>query len=539
MQEGTPFSRLTGLILIPVILLAGIAALGLFEYRHAITADARDVAQSWTKKSATFYDRIISATETLPTVKLYPEIPADSARESPDAAKLDSKDVNILRSLLGSTGKTASGLPVRLLAAWRIFDLTPDKSDATVLAQLAIHDEPSSISAPILQSLIEKFPDNSAWGKEWRVSEERRAVLTRHSTSSGFVETDEGPAFVWKGKVLTPAELKKQAQEIHAEIKIDFASWMTLDFVALDNSLLAPVPNPLSSSDSPLKIIVGIDNPKALYARYWNIVWWTAALIICALATAITGIILVNRTVERERRLGELKSQFVASVSHELRAPVASMRLMADALEAGKVTGEKAHAFHQLMSQEGARLSSLIENVLDFARIEEDRKDYHFVDADLSALVAHTLELMKPVATERGIQINAELGQEVFAKIDPTAIEQALVNLLDNAIKFSPKSGRVRVILRPGWELAISDDGPGIPKKDHNRIFERFTRLENELRRETKGTGIGLSIVKHIVEAHGGTITVDGSTFTIKSNISVPVMIHPKREVPNQSAQPA
>jgi signal transduction histidine kinase len=129
---------------------------------------------------------------------------------------------------------------------------------------------------------------------------------------------------------------------------------------------------------------------------------------------------------------------------------------------------------------------------------------------------------MEPLAAERGVKLSANLA-DCTAAVDPAAIQQAVVNLVDNAIKFSPAGGTVTVTLtdtEAGWVLAVSDEGPGIPAAEHERIFERFHRLGNELRRETQGTGIGLSIVKHIAEAHGGTVKVadregGGTVFTI------------------------
>jgi two-component system phosphate regulon sensor histidine kinase PhoR len=270
---------------------------------------------------------------------------------------------------------------------------------------------------------------------------------------------------------------------------------------------------------------IGIRDSKILYGRYWRTVWWITALISCALLTAVAGMWLIQRTLRRERRLGELKSQFVASVSHELRAPVSSMRLMADALDSDQVDEETQQQFHRLMSKEGARLSTLIENVLDFARIENGSKNYSFVETDLRGVVRDTVSLMELVATERRVLIEIVATDELHAhSVDLPAIQQALINLLDNAIKFSPEGTSVRVTLSSdarGWQLMIEDHGPGVPTADRERIFDRFTRLGNELRREEQGTGIGLSIVKHIAEAHRADIRVEdraggGARFTFQ-----------------------
>jgi two-component system phosphate regulon sensor histidine kinase PhoR len=243
----------------------------------------------------------------------------------------------------------------------------------------------------------------------------------------------------------------------------------------------------------------------------------------------VIGLFLIHRTLRRERKLNEMKSQFVASVSHELRAPVASIRLMADALEEGKVAPGTAKEFHRLIAREGARLSTLVGNVLDHARIEQGRKVWKMESCDLAALVAETLRVMEPLAAEKHLRLLSSL-EPVEAAIDAGAIQQALVNLLDNAIKFSPPGKSIGTTLAihdesRTWTLAVSDEGSGIPAEEQPRIFERFYRPGDELRRETQGTGIGLSLVKSIAGAHGGTVTVDsgpghGSTFTLRIPIS-------------------
>jgi signal transduction histidine kinase len=212
--------------------------------------------------------------------------------------------------------------------------------------------------------------------------------------------------------------------------------------------------------------------------------------------------------------------------------------------------------------QECRRLSSLIENVLDFSRIEQGRKQYEFEPTDVLALVQTTVKLMEPNAAEKGVSLvlgtflaapersedeNAEhRTPNIELNVDGRAMQQALVNLIDNAVKHSPKGEAVTVGIevqssRPsvqpasegmldatrntqhatGLNLSVTDHGPGIPAAEQEKIFERFYRRGSELRRETQGVGIGLSIVKHIVEAHGGRVLVEsevgkGSRFTIE-----------------------
>jgi signal transduction histidine kinase len=275
-----------------------------------------------------------------------------------------------------------------------------------------------------------------------------------------------------------------------------------------------------------LTLNVALAFPGRLYAEQRRQTFWLAALLACALAAALAGFWAMRRALDRERQLGQLKSDFVSSVSHELRAPVASIRLMAENLEHGAVTAEKRRGeYHHLIAEECRRLSALIDNVLDFARIEQNRKTYDFAETGVVALVRDGIEFMHPRAAQRGQKILSDLQViDPPPMCDGLAIRQALINLLDNAIKFSPDATAIHVRLAPQdsthWKIAVRDEGPGIPAAEHQAIFERFYRLGSELRRETQGAGIGLNIVRHIAETHAGCVTVAsqpgaGAEFTL------------------------
>jgi len=263
-----------------------------------------------------------------------------------------------------------------------------------------------------------------------------------------------------------------------------------------------------------------------------------AALILGAVLTALAGLLAARRAFRHQLQLNDLKSNFVSSVSHELRAPIASVRLMAENLERGKIPdpARQGEYFHFIV-QECRRLSALIENVLDFSRIEQGRKQYDFEPTNHAALTETTVKLMEPYAAEKGVNLKLETSSapggpgKLELDIDGRAIQQALVNLIDNAVKHSPKGETVTVELHSVADainhqpstinLSVADHGPGIPPAEHEKIFERFYRLGSELRRETQGVGIGLSVVKHIVEAHHGRVVVEsetgkGSRFTIE-----------------------
>jgi signal transduction histidine kinase len=288
-----------------------------------------------------------------------------------------------------------------------------------------------------------------------------------------------------------------------------------------------------------IRVAIHLTGPEVLYNTQRTRSFYFGLVLAFATGTAITGVLLVRKTLSRQLELTRLQSNFVSSVSHELRAPIASMRLMAENLSSGKVTeeGRRKEYFH-IIRQECRRLSALVENVLDFARIDQGRKQYEFEPTDVNALVRTTVELMRSHAEQRGVVLQVENAVEPSSapNLDGKALQQALVNLLDNAIKHSPEGGKITVgvevapdTVRPGTTrpeptrcllLWVEDEGPGIPAEEHERIFERFYRLGSELRRETTGVGIGLSIVKHIAESHSGCVRVrsapgEGSRFTL------------------------
>lgn len=319
----------------------------------------------------------------------------------------------------------------------------------------------------------------------------------------------------------------------------------------------AKVPEILSSASryeqgtELLRVNLHLVAPDLLFYRQRTRSLLFGGLIAASALAAIIGFISARRAFLRQQQLSEMKSNFVSSVSHELRAPIASVRLLAESLERGKIAEPaKQHEYFRFIVQECRRLSSLIENVLDFARIEQGRKQYEFEPTDLPALLGQTVKLMEPAAVEKQIELRLELndGAEPVS-VDASAIQQAVINLIDNALKHSPTGAVVSVALAMAKtgvpasspaleggaskagedagapqlviELSVTDHGPGIPPSEHEKIFERFYRRGSELRRETQGVGIGLSIVKHIVEAHGGRVRVEsevgkGSRFVIE-----------------------
>jgi signal transduction histidine kinase len=259
--------------------------------------------------------------------------------------------------------------------------------------------------------------------------------------------------------------------------------------------------------------LVILSDDELLFAAQRARLWQMSALIFCAALAAMIGLTTLWRGYQRQARLNELKSNFVSSVSHELRAPLGAVRLMAENLERDKVADPgQRQEYYRLIGQECRRLSSLVENVLDFSRMEGGRKQYTFEPVDLVALVQHAVAVMQPSAAERGVTLQfSPPAEPLQPSWDAAAIEQAVLNLVDNAIKHSPSGATVTLEIESGGEdlrVWVKDVGPGIPVAEQSRIFDLFYRRGSELRRETTGAGIGLTIVKHVAEAHGGRVIV-------------------------------
>lgn len=270
----------------------------------------------------------------------------------------------------------------------------------------------------------------------------------------------------------------------------------------------------------PVRVRVELVEPDRLFAAQRRQRRLFAGLLAGAMGVAGLGLWRTHRAFERERALAEARSNFVSAVSHELRAPLASMRLLAEALEQGRVEeASKRHEYAGFLVQETRRLGTLVENVLDSARIDQGRKRYEFEPLDLERLIAETVRIPAPLAEERGVRLVLRMpgggppgGHEVVG--DAAALQQVLLNLLDNALKHAPSGSAVEVGLSCDGSgalpvrITVHDEGPGIPPAEQERIFERFYRLGSELRRETQGVGLGLALVRHAVEAHGGRVTV-------------------------------
>jgi signal transduction histidine kinase len=253
---------------------------------------------------------------------------------------------------------------------------------------------------------------------------------------------------------------------------------------------------------------------------------WQSFLILGVLSVLmIGGLVLTYRSVNKQVALARLKSDFVSNVSHELRTPLALIRLYAETLELGRITTqEKKNEYYSIIRKESERLTALINNILDFSRIEAGRKEYDFRETDIAELVRNTLDSYRFQIEQQGFALEEQIDSSVpKVKVDREAIARALVNLVNNALKYSANEKFLGVRLyrdQSVLKLEVSDRGIGIERHEQTRIFEKFYRTCDPLVHNTKGSGLGLSLVRHITQAHGGDVEVEstpgrGSKFTV------------------------
>lgn len=229
---------------------------------------------------------------------------------------------------------------------------------------------------------------------------------------------------------------------------------------------------------------------------------------------AVAGIVIVVIASVKERRLAALKSDFAANVSHELKTPLSLIRMFGELLLADRIwSGEKRRQYLQIIISESERLTALIENVLDFAKVERGKAAYQFAPGRIDEVVGRAVEVHRYRADREGVDVVLTVGDRLPpAMIDARAIELAVLNLLDNAFKYAKDGGRadVEVFAKDASVVVrVSDRGPGIDPEEQERIFERFVRGRLATEQRIRGSGIGLALVKHIAESHGGSVRVE------------------------------
>jgi two-component system phosphate regulon sensor histidine kinase PhoR len=251
-------------------------------------------------------------------------------------------------------------------------------------------------------------------------------------------------------------------------------------------------------------------------------------LIGMALVIITSGLAVLLLAVRRERRANALKSEFISNVSHELKTPLSIISMFGEMLASGRVKGPtQATEYAEVIWRESVRLARLIDNVLDFAKMERGVDVYEFADGDVAEVCARAVELSTHRLHNAGMTATMDLPAELPARIDGNALTLAVLNLIDNAIKYAADGKRIELTAREEGAgerrrivIAVRDFGPGIEADEQARIFERFYRAKAVRLKPIRGSGIGLALVEHIAIAHHGGVSVTsepgkGATFAL------------------------
>jgi two-component system phosphate regulon sensor histidine kinase PhoR len=249
-----------------------------------------------------------------------------------------------------------------------------------------------------------------------------------------------------------------------------------------------------------------------------------------AVVVILGGLAILGLAIRRERRLNEFKSEFISNVSHELKTPLSIISMFGEMLAEGRTKSpEQAHEYAEIIWRESVRLGRLIDNVLDFAKIERGMGVYEFADADLGELIDRVIVVSsrRVAAAQMTLEVDIEPDLPVL-HVDASALTLAVLNLIDNAIKYASEGKRIALGVRRVGDrviVTVRDWGPGIEPDEHERIFDRFYRARAIRLKPIRGSGIGLALVQHIARAHGGDAAVTsapphGATFRIWLPIS-------------------
>jgi len=247
-------------------------------------------------------------------------------------------------------------------------------------------------------------------------------------------------------------------------------------------------------------------------------------LVMALSGAAVTGVILVWVFVRREANLSRLQSDFVSKVSHELRTPLTSIRLFTETLALRRGDVDAENKCIEALGRESTRLQELIDRLLDWGRMESGRREFSMRETDVRAIIETAVAAFEPSRERRSVALSVEVPPDtppVYA--DRGAVSDALFNLLTNAYKYGgdPVEISVRVEPKPdAVRISVRDNGPGIEKVEHKRIFQKFYRADDRLSRQREGSGLGLAIVKHVMKAHRGRVELwsspgKGSTFSL------------------------
>jgi two-component system phosphate regulon sensor histidine kinase PhoR len=247
-------------------------------------------------------------------------------------------------------------------------------------------------------------------------------------------------------------------------------------------------------------------------------------LVLCLTGAVVMGVVLIWVFARRDAKLSELQADFVSKVSHELRTPLTSIRMFTETLALRRGNVEVETRCIEALTRESRRLQDLIDRLLDWGRMESGRRLYDMQPVDVKNLIDEAVNAYEPLREPRKVRLDVTIDPRLPLVIcDGGAIKDSVINLLSNAYKYGGEPPHIRISVSlddDDVRIAVADNGSGIDRREHKRIFDKFYRIDDRLSRERDGSGLGLAIVQHVMKAHGGHVEVDSelgrhSTFTL------------------------
>lgn len=288
---------------------------------------------------------------------------------------------------------------------------------------------------------------------------------------------------------------------------------------------LGIVPGVLLSAIGVLLLVMG-------EARFYLLM---GILVLTFTGTLVTGVILAWVFLRRERNLSELQADFVSKVSHELKTPLTSIRMFTETLVLRRGDKVAEDRCIEALDKESARLSALVDRLLDWGRMESGMRVYALGEYDVHDIVEEAITAFGPTREKREVDLEVDVPYDLPPLIcDRPALVDALVNLLANAYKYGGKPRKIRVSATADAErvrITIRDNGKGIERREHKRIFQKFYRVDDKLTRKEDGSGLGLAIVQHVVKGHRGKVEVDSAP-GMGSEFSIVLSTKPKKVAP-------
>jgi two-component system phosphate regulon sensor histidine kinase PhoR len=505
-METTRRDRLASFVLLPVVLVAvGIVAYFTFRTTFQVERLRQESVHEATfalagEKADRLDKRIIEEDNVVVSVADPAHIDLLSDHWLPTAQR---ETPTVRAVLVLDAGRNVVAYASRASGSW-----SEEESFRRLLVRRMVNDMELAVDPPDeLRHLHHEYGGQSYLVSYWQrvYQDQKYLVVAWHDI--GRIVKEIFPRIYAEGVFAPPFGPHRPAEQARVDV-VDEEGRIIFGPPLRSGEFTVGVPFPTTLYNWRLQV-----SPKAaeeLTSRVQNRRSLELVMLLLSCIVIVAGVATILVANERERKVSALKSEFVANVSHELKTPLALVRMFSEMLQSGRVASEeKREEYLSIIVRESERLSGLIENVLDFAKVERGRKAYEFAQEDVGEAVTKAANVYRYRAERDAVKLVVDVAPQLpLARIDERAIELAVINLVDNALKYAPggETIDIRVTEDSGSIVVrVTDQGPGVPPEDRERIFERFVRgTRDGASARIRGSGIGLALVKHIAESHGG-----------------------------------